>query len=162
MSSVAQTRRQFLRLGQKNRSAPLRPPWAIDDALFIDACSRCGDCLRACPEQILIPESTDGYPRVDFSRGACTFCSACVDVCPTHALDGELVQPWLAKAHIGATCLVQQYVVCRTCGEQCEAEAIKFTPALGGVSLPSIDLDSCTGCGACAVPCPTQAIEVRV
>lgn len=161
MPSV-QTRRQFLRMGLKNRSTPLRPPWALDEASFQGACTRCGDCLSQCPEHILLPETTGGYPRVDFSKGECTFCKSCVDACPTQALNGALALPWGAKAQIGEKCLAAQHVVCRTCGEQCEAAAIKFTPALGGVSLPSITLDACTGCGACVASCPTQAIEVRL
>jgi len=160
MPSV-QTRRQFLRMGLKNRSVPLRPPWALDEDSFQDACTRCGDCVSLCPEHILVPETAGGYPQVDFSGGECTFCKSCVDACPTQALNGALVSPWMAKADISDKCLATQHVVCRTCGEQCEAEAIKFTPAPGGVSMPSINLDACTGCGACVAPCPTQAIEVR-
>jgi len=156
------TRRQFLRMGLKDRSTPLRPPWALNEASFLDVCTRCGDCISQCPEHVLVPETAGGYPRIEFTRGECTFCRSCVDACPTPALNGTLVYPWMAKAHIGEKCLATQHVVCRTCGEQCEAGVIKFTPALGGVFLPSIDLDACTGCGGCVASCPTQAIEVRL
>ena len=161
MSSV-QTRRQFLGLGLKDRAIPLRPPWALDETFFIDACTCCGDCLSKCPEKILVLETTGGYPRVDFTLGECTFCKQCVDICPSHALNGELSSPWQIRAKISDRCLARQHVVCRTCGEQCEAAAIRFNPALGGVSLPAIDLESCTGCGGCVAQCPTQAIEVNV
>ncbi len=159
--SPVQSRRQFLGMGLKDKAAPLRPPWAINETSFLDACTRCGDCLSVCPEHILVPETAGGYPRVDFSQGECTFCKKCVDICTTSALSAELLSPWLAKIKINEKCLATQHVVCNTCGEQCEARAIRFIPALGVVSLPSIDLESCTGCGACVAPCPTQAIEVK-
>jgi len=160
MCSPKLSRRQVLRLDLNNRSAPLRPPWAIDEASFLDACTRCGDCIDQCPEHILLPETAGGYPRVDFSRGECTFCKRCVDSCPSNALNRNVAQIWIVKARIGEECLAMKHVVCRSCGEQCEVEAILFTPALGGVSRPSVDLEACTGCGACVAPCPTQAIEV--
>jgi len=159
---TVQARRQFLGLGLKDKATPLRPPWALAETSFQDACTQCGDCLVKCPENILVQETVGGYPRVDFTQGECTFCKDCVDVCPTTALNGELQSPWFVKAKINEKCLASQHVVCNTCGEQCEAKAIRFVPALGGVSLPSIDLESCTGCGACVGPCPTQAIEVCV
>lgn len=160
--STVQARRQFLGMGLKDKAIPLRPPWAVDEISFLDVCTRCGDCISKCPEHILVPETAAGYPRVDFSQGECSLCKACVDVCPSHALNGAQTEPWQIKAKISDKCLATQQVVCRTCGEMCQSEAIRFTPALGGVSLPAIDLESCIGCGACVAPCPTQAIEVNV
>src|SRR2546422_4692802 len=33
----------------KVRTDWLRPPGAVDETLFLDRCTRCGDCLPACP-----------------------------------------------------------------------------------------------------------------
>ena len=155
-------RRQFLKGTWKDKAvSPLRPPWAIQENLFQEACTQCGDCLGSCPEGILKRESPQGYPMVDFTLGECTFCQKCVDICPTSALDKMLAQPWSVKANINEQCLAMQSVICTTCAEQCEAGAIHFKPKLGQVAVPELNTNACTACGACVAPCPTQAIEVR-
>lgn len=63
-------------------------------------------------------------------------------------------------AFIQAHCLAQQGVVCRTCGEVCEENAIRFTPRLGGVAIPLLDPTRCTACGECVTDCPNSAIEL--
>lgn len=160
MSPTDIKRRQFLGIGRNKKSAPVRPPWAMDEALFLAACSRCGDCLKACPESILIKENAEGYPIVDFRIGECTFCGDCATICPTTALDQSLPDPWALKAHISGRCLPMQQVICTTCAEQCEEKAITFLPRAGVVSQPTLNTDACTGCGACVAPCPAQAVEV--
>ncbi|MDQ7001856.1 MAG: ferredoxin-type protein NapF [Ghiorsea sp.] len=155
-------RRQFLKGTWKGDTAlPLRPPWAMQENLFQEACTQCGDCLSACPEGVLKRESPQGYPMVDFTLGECTFCQKCVDICPTPALDKIQAHPWSVKANINGQCLAQQAVICTTCAEQCEVGAIRFKPRLGHVAVPELNTDACTACGACVAPCPVQAIEVR-
>jgi ferredoxin-type protein NapF len=162
MTSINLKRRQFFSISRKNAFPPLRPPWALDETLFQEACSRCGDCLTTCPEGILQHEGPNGYPFIDFKSGECTFCAQCVDACPTRALSPSQTSPWPAKAYIESHCLALQGVICTTCAEQCEAEAIYFRPSLGKVAEPELNTDTCTACGACVAPCPTQAIEVRL
>lgn len=153
-------RRGFFR-GRPRPKAEIRPPWALAESHFIDACTRCNDCLKACPEAILI--SGDGsYPTVDFGRGECTFCGDCVRSCQAKALiASEDALPWSYKAVIGPGCLPHKGVECRVCGDFCDARAIRFQPRLGGSPLPEINADLCTGCGACVAACPTQAIAIQ-
>jgi len=154
-------RRQFLKGTWKGEAMPpLRPPWALAENLFQDACTQCGDCLPVCPTHILKQENTNGYPIADFNLGECTFCGDCVSACPTAALDKTQVTAWSYKAKVKETCLASQQVICTTCAEQCELEAIRFKPQIGKVAEPEIDVDVCTGCGACVATCPSQAIEV--
>jgi len=160
MFSKHLNRRQFLKVGHNNKGCPVRPPWAIDELSFQDACTRCGDCISSCPETILIREGVNGYPIVDFKRGECTFCGDCVRACPTTALAGPETMAWAIKAQVGDACLAKKQVICTTCAEQCEVRAIRFRPRIGAVAEPEINLHVCTGCGACVAPCPTQAIEV--
>lgn len=160
MTSTRLNRRQFLRIGP-DHAAVLRPPRAISEAAFRDRCTRCGDCIDACPEAILLAEGANGYPRVDFGRSACSFCDDCVRACPTSALNPAAAAPWRIRAVIGPSCLAARQVVCVTCGEQCEAAAIRFPPRIGSVAPPEINIEACTGCGACVAPCPAAAIEVR-
>lgn len=155
------SRRGFFR-GRPRPRAEIRPPWALIEEAFIDQCTRCNDCLKACPQHILV-SGDGGYPTVDFSQGECTFCGDCVARCQPKAL--SRLEPeqaaWPYKAAIGEDCLPRQGVECRVCGDFCDARAIRFPPRLGGSPLPEIDAEKCTGCGACVAPCPVTAISVR-
>ena len=153
-------RRRFLG-GRAREDAALRPPWSHSEGRFTERCTRCDDCVTACPSH-LIRRGDGGFPVVDFSNAACTFCAECVRVCTTGALvKDDTAAPWRVLAHLGDACLARQKVECRVCGEACDAGAIRFRPALGGVSQPELDSVLCTGCGACVAPCPARAIECR-
>ena len=157
---VDASRRGFFR-GRPRPKAENRPPWALAEALFVDRCTRCNDCLSACPEHILVA-SDGGFPTVDFKRGACTFCGDCAAACqPLALVRGAGIPAWRYKAVVGPTCLPNKGVECRVCGGFCDVRAIRFTPRLGSSPLPAIDEDLCTGCGACLAPCPTAAIHIR-
>ena len=154
------TRRQFLRGRFAPRHTPLRPPWALDEEPFLAACTRCGDCVRACPQVILVEEG--GYPRVEFGKGECTFCGDCVAACKAGALRRRENQPpWRLLAIIGDGCLARRGVVCRSCGDVCATAAIRFRPQLGGSALPEVDPSRCNGCGGCVAPCPARAIALQ-
>jgi ferredoxin-type protein NapF len=155
------SRRGFLR-GRVRPKAEIRPPWALSESEFVDRCTRCNDCLKACPQGILVP-GEGGYPTVDFSRGECTFCADCVAACQPRALlrSGEDTWPWPYKAQVSEACLPKKGVECRVCGDFCDVRAIRFTPRIGGNPLPDIDTETCTGCGACVAPCPATAISIR-
>ena len=154
------SRRGFFR-AKPRPLAELRPPWALPENVFVDRCTRCGDCIRLCPSTILIP-GDGGFPTLDFRRGECTFCADCVSSCLPQALQKQAdAPPWQLRASIGEACLPRQGIECRSCGDFCDARAIRFTPRLGGSPIPEIDDDRCTGCGACIAPCPAIAISVR-
>ena len=152
-------RRGFLR-GRSKAAAPIRPPWALAEAAFLAACSRCGDCLPACPPAILVA-GDGGYPTVDFARGECTFCRACNQACPTPALGRPADEaPWQLTLSVADGCLPRHGVECRACHDNCPESAIRFRPRQGGPALPDIDAGACTGCGACVAPCPVNAIAL--
>ncbi|MEH6453029.1 MAG: ferredoxin-type protein NapF, partial [Psychromonas sp.] len=110
------------------------------------------------PEKIII-KGDGGFPNIDFSNGECTFCKKCVDACNEDIFDLSSSAPWQKKAQINESCLANNNVYCRSCSESCEAQALTFQ--LGLSSTPQIDINLCTGCGACVAPCPTQAILIR-
>ncbi len=155
------SRRRFLG-GRAPLPAPFRPPWSLSEPLFLDRCSRCGDCVKACPTGLL-QRSEDGHPVADFMQAACTFCGDCSRACPTGAIApidaAGMPSPWSFVIAIGEGCLAHQNVECRVCGELCDDGAIRFRPRLGGVPLPEVDDAACTGCGACIAPCPVVAIQ---
>ncbi|MEH6472012.1 MAG: ferredoxin-type protein NapF [Halopseudomonas sp.] len=154
------SRRQLLRGDTGTKRLPVRPPWSVSELLFVRDCSRCGDCIEQCPEKILI-KGSGGFPEVDFQQGECTFCQRCVESCQAPVFHSTEQAPWQIKAVISDRCITHKKVVCRSCVEQCDPEAISLLPQLGGVGTPTINLDSCTGCGACIATCPTQAISVQ-
>ncbi|CAH1746394.1 ferredoxin-type protein [Thauera humireducens] len=162
VESASPSRRGFLR-GRVRAAAPApRPPWAREERDFISSCTRCDACIDACPTAILV-QADGGFPSVDFSRGECTFCGDCVTHCAPRALlrPAEGDAPWSSKASIGQACLAAAGVECRVCGENCPVGAIRFRPRIGGVALPQLEAEACTGCGACFAPCPTRAIVVQ-
>lgn len=72
----------------------IRPPYAIDEVDFLDACTRCGDCITACPHDVIFPiptkygEEFSSTPILNLSEKGCHLCEdwPCVNVCKTSAL----------------------------------------------------------------------------
>ena len=165
-------RRAFLR-GKRPSidSNAIRPPWTIKASRFVEACERCDKCIEQCPEKILF-RGDGGFPEIDFNRGQCTFCAVCVDVCQSkayryfktnepHDICADPKLPWNLTVTIKKSCLSLNAIVCRTCGDNCDEQAIQFSLQLGGVSIPKIDNDKCTGCGQCLYICPENAISIK-
>jgi ferredoxin-type protein NapF len=151
------SRRRWL-LGRRAAPAPLRPPWARLEG-FTDACTRCGACLDACPEAILVP-GDGGFPEVDFRRGGCSFCGACAELCPEPVFDFDASRPWDLAAAVGEGCLAGKGVFCQLCADICDRRAIAFVPRLRSAPQPRIDPAACTGCGACVAACPAEALSL--
>lgn len=150
-------RRAFLK-GRFHDEAFLRPPGALELAAFVETCTRCGDCAANCPQAIITADD-DGFPKVDITARGCTFCGACADACAPEAIQPAL--QWAYRADVSDTCLSVQGITCRTCEDHCDESAIRFRLMAGGRSAPSIDPETCTGCGACVAPCPSDAITVE-
>lgn len=155
------SRMQFLRGDFKGNEIPLRPPWAIDEILFTEICTSCGDCISHCPTHI-IKAARGNYPIIDFTQGECLFCEQCTSVCQPQALIKTTHKiPWQIYATVDKNvCIAHQGVECRSCYDPCQSRAITMPLRLGAISFPVIDTDSCNGCGACISTCPTQAISM--
>ena len=156
MTTINSARRAFItgRAAGNKRHVP----WAI--AAFEDACSRCGDCVRACEEAILA-SGDGGFPTVDFTRGGCSFCGACAAACRDGAIDMRLGRPWRLRVSIGDECLSARGTTCRACGDVCEERAIRFQLQIGGRAIPSVNASLCNGCGSCIAICPTRVIQIE-
>ncbi|MGY1410086.1 MULTISPECIES: ferredoxin-type protein NapF [unclassified Luteimonas] len=152
------SRRRSLLRGRLRDAPVLRPPWAFDESRFADACTGCGDCISACPEQVLV-RGAGGLPVFEPSRGECSFCGDCAAACRVGLFAQSDQAPWTLRALVGDSCLAANGVVCFSCRDACGASAIRFAPART-VPVPEILADRCTGCGACVSGCPTAAISL--
>lgn len=142
----------------RRRVFPLhRPPGAIEEEAFLEACTKCGDCAAACPHDAIIPGSARldraaRTPTIVPLNTACQMCpdTPCITACEPRAL--RLEQPLkMAEARIQPwACLAYQGTFCSVCREQC--------PVPGAIKVdegkPVILDDICTGCGVCQHVCP--------
>ena len=70
-----------------------RPPGAVAESDFLDRCTRCNDCVEACPYAVIYkhfdPESTKHEtPIISPAIDPCRFCDdfPCIEACDTDAL----------------------------------------------------------------------------
>lgn len=153
MSRAALDRRSFLTGRFAEPEYVGRPPWTRE-GLLAEACTGCGTCADACPQEII--SIVADRPVVTFSD-ECTLCGQCADVCPEPVFDKSLAAfPHVAS--IGEACFASRGIVCQSCGDACPETAIRFTLRLGGPALPALDAERCNGCGACIAQCPASAI----
>ncbi len=176
----ALSRRAFITGGFLRQAAPpaavvprpafpvLRPPGAVAEADFLAGCTRCGDCIRACPHQAirLAPDrlrAAAGTPIIDPTAQPCLMCTdtPCITACAPAVLQRapETPVPAIGLARIATVdCLAHQGTTCSTCSERCPVEgAIRLTG-----SRPQVVPDACTGCGICHHVCPAPRNAVLI
>ena len=146
----------------------LRPPGALPEAQFRDACSRCGECVRVCPAECIKIDPAglrgNGVPFIDVDAAACVMCDGllCMHNCPT----GALVPTPLADVDMG-TAHWHSHTCLRTFDAQPCTVCIDVCP-VGEVAIQLIGnhvwvkADGCTGCGLCQNRCPTTPKSITV
>jgi len=158
---------------KKQAARWIRPPYAISELEFLLACTRCGDCIEACPHDVIFPLSAKmgakaaGTPALDLLNKGCHLCDnwPCVAACEPRALlqpepDTDAPQlPKLAKVTIDEqVCLPFNGPECGACIDSC--------PAPGALTLdlckPLISKDFCTGCGLCIEACITEPKAIKI
>lgn len=170
--------------------APIRPPGAhvrgpdgryvrmMNERELRSQCVRCGECMAACPTDIIKPAplgmGPDGVftPVLEFDSGYCEpGCTVCGDVCPTGALraftSSEKADIRIGVARIDhQTCLAwgrgDAYVDCTQCYRMCPYAAI-VTETIDGKIRPVMHPEKCVGCGHCKLQCPVEPVSaIRV
>lgn len=156
----------------------IRPPYAIDELAFLLACTRCGDCIEACPHQVIFGLSARvgarfaSTPALDLLNKGCHLCEdwPCVAACEPGALHrvvpesdeteaAPVAPPKLARASIDEqACLPYSGPECGACIDSC--------PLPGALTVrsnkPQIDAVICNGCGLCREACITEPKAIRI
>lgn len=147
----------------------LRPPGALPEERFLAACTRCDDCLRACPRESIrragfeLGPALEGTPVILPEEQPCWLCRdlPCIPACSTGAL-APLEAP--ADARLGtirvdeSRCYSAAGNPCEVCEERCPVRPKPVRVSRG--EGPEVDLERCTGCAVCAWLCPAGAIAV--
>jgi len=152
------SRFEFVR-GNWGSKKPVRPPWSKSEEILLKNCDRCGDCIKSCENKIIV-KGSGGYPEINFSIDGCSFCQDCAQICEQDVFDLSLEYPWGLYLDISQSCIALNRVVCRSCAEQCDNNAISIKLAVGGISIPEIDKKACTACGYCISVCPSNSIKL--
>lgn len=187
-TSVAIATRSFgARLDDPAAFRPVRPPGSVPEQQFLEMCIRCGECFKACPNNVLqvegFQQGLEGLwtPLVKADWAGCeSSCNACGQVCPTGAIRAlPLEEKKVARMGLAivneSTCLpLANREACQLCVDECNAAgyaAIEFInvhtavdsdgmPVAGsGFVAPVVLADKCVGCGLCQTRC--YAINVK-
>ena len=168
------------RQGQEDLHEPppaARPPGALADAEAFDAaCTRCGDCIEACPYGVLYASDESSGPLLDPNHVACHLCPdfPCIAACSDGALlplaEGYVPRFGQAELQPGRCAnLPFNYGfrprdrlgrprVCRSCRDACPVEGVV---RFGRGPEPEFS-DQCTGCGQCVEACPALPRAIKV
>ncbi len=142
-----------------------RPPGAVNETAFLADCTRCGDCIRACPPDaiVLAPEkygAAAGTPIIDPMTSPCVMCDdpPCIHACEPGVLSFDAPLKMGTASIRDPYCLAHQGTSCTVCSEQCPVEgAIEVIDG-----KPVIDDATCTGCGVCQYVCPAPYNAVLI
>jgi ferredoxin-type protein NapG len=160
-SAAPASPRLTLRVG-----ACLRPPGALPEDRFAETCSRCGDCVQACPVGAIRIEPDGrggGFPFVDPAASACVLCDGlyCMHRCPS----GALLPTLRADIDMGTAgwrepkCVRSNDQECTLCIDRCPIGPAAIELRAG---LVHVNEDGCTGCGVCEQVCPTSPKAIVV
>jgi ferredoxin-type protein NapG len=160
----------------------IRPPGALPAGEFLAACLRCGQCVRACPYQVLKlaaigDEVPTGTPYFVSRDNPCRLCEdlPCVRACPSGALAPALKDIYQARMGLAVlidreNCLNAQGLRCDVCYRACPLidQAITlevFHNQRSGkhaLFIPTIHSGKCTGCGICERSCVLEQAAIKV
>ena len=188
--SLAKVTKTFgAELSNPSKAQPIRPPGSVPEEQFLQLCIRCGECFKACPNNVRqslgFEQGLEGLwtPQVKPDWAGCeSSCNACTQVCPTGAIRAlPLEEKRHAKMGLAIvntqTCLpFANREACQLCVDECVAagyDAIEFIQVntqvdeMGipqqdtGFLAPVVLADKCVGCGLCQTRCYGINVESK-
>lgn len=141
-----------------SRTIPVfRPPGAIAEQAFLEGCTRCGECLKACPHDAIVQapdrlRAVAGTPVLEPDSQPCLMCAGfpCITACEPGVLTDSLPTMMGTARVTEHLCLAHHGTPCTVCSERCPVdEAIAVNDG-----KPTIREEVCTGCGVCRYVCP--------
>ncbi|MCP4725661.1 MAG: 4Fe-4S dicluster domain-containing protein [bacterium] len=147
----------------------LRPPGALEEKKFVEACINCIACAESCPrgcikfftgslEKKVFPHT----PYIIAADNACDLCLKCTLVCPTGALmpmdDPEKVNMGIAVLEEDLCLPYINRGGCGACYTICPLNAVR----LDMQRYPEVIEDKCVGCGLCEEVCIVKVKAIRV
>ncbi|MBK9309029.1 MAG: 4Fe-4S dicluster domain-containing protein [Nitrospira sp.] len=155
--------------GRRTEHAPvqvrldwLRPPGAVEESLFLERCTKCADCLTACPPHAITIHQTDGTPVLYADQSPCLLCEdfPCVRACGADAL---VPVEHSRRVSMGLAVISQRLCTagqgCHACVSRCPTDALAMD--VESLSL-SVETDACVGCGMCEMVCHTVNDHVAI
>lgn len=145
----------------KQASHWIRPPFALNELEFLLACTRCSDCVEACPHGVIfsltarVGARAAATPALDLLNKGCHLCEdwPCVTACTANAL---ILPDFKTGTETNA----------ETTSEAVSVAADLELDKTGKISLPnlaraSINTSLCLPysgpeCGACIASCPVD------
>jgi ferredoxin-type protein NapG len=142
-----------------------RPPGAVDEVAFLAGCTRCGDCIEACPvDAIRIAPApygpAAGTPVIEPMEAPCVMCDdlPCITSCEPNVLTRDAPVAMGLASIRRSYCIAWEGTLCTVCSERCPVEgAIRVERG-----RPTVVDDRCTGCGVCQHVCPAPYNAVLV
>ena len=148
----------------------VRPPGAVNEKEFLSLCTRCDDCVKACPHYSIRKldkdfDAADGTPVIIPEETPCYLCEGfqCIKSCKEGALvevEGK-EDVKMGKAYINNdNCMAWGAQFCEHCVRECPIPGAIYQDD----NKPIVDMDKCVGCGICEYVCNTvnQPIAVKV
>ena len=141
----------------------LRPPGAAGEAIFLERCTKCSDCMKACPHQSIVIHQ-DGTPVIFPDQMPCYLCddTPCIAACATEALlpVGSVQEARMGMAVVNhRLCTAGQG--CHACVSKCPTNALAMDFDAQRLVVSG---ERCVGCGMCEHICRTvnDHIAIRV
>lgn len=152
--------------------SPIRPPGAVVEAEFLALCTKCDDCMKACPHGSIRKSDIKSDPAYNTpviipSVKPCYLCDdfPCIKACATGALlpvaDKRDVR--MGKAYV-------DFALCYNGGEDsgkmypmCVLKCPLSGEAISSEdSKPVVDIEKCVGCGVCESACLAVNSQVAI